>query len=61
MAVFRLTHCQNCHYFFRQLKNTVYEKRNNGSVIFMTFVAPQAYVARVQPTFEAILKRAQFE
>ena len=35
--------------------------QRDGSVIFMIFVAPQADFARFQPTFEAMLKSAQFK
>ena len=35
--------------------------RSDGSVIFMIFVAPQADFARFQPTYEAMLKSAQFK
>ena len=35
--------------------------QRDGSVIFMIFVAPQADFARFQPTFESMLKSAQFK
>ena len=35
--------------------------QRDGSVIFMVFVAPQTDFARFQPTFEAMLKSAQFK
>ena len=35
--------------------------RNEGSVIFMIFVAPQSDFARLQPTYEAMVKSAQFK
>jgi len=35
--------------------------RNDGSVIFLIFVAPQSDFARFQPTHEAMLKSAQFK
>ena len=34
--------------------------QRDGSVIFMIFVAPQAEFSRFQPTYEAMLKSAQF-
>jgi hypothetical protein len=34
--------------------------RQDGSVIFMVFVAPQADFARFQPTYEAMIKSVQF-
>ena len=34
--------------------------QNDGSVIFMLFVAPQAQFERFQPTYEAMLKSVQF-
>lgn len=34
--------------------------QNDGSVIFMVFVAPQSQFERFQPTYEAILKSVQF-
>ena len=35
--------------------------RKDGSMIFMIFVAPQADFARLQPTYEAMIKSAQFK
>jgi len=35
--------------------------RSDGSMLFMIFVAPQADFARFQPTYEAMLKSAQFK
>jgi hypothetical protein len=35
--------------------------QRDGSVLFMIFVAPQSDFARFQPTFEAMLKSAQFK
>ena len=35
--------------------------RTDGSMIFMIFVAPQSDFARFQPTYEAMLKSAQFK
>jgi len=35
--------------------------RSDGSVIFMIFVAPQADFDRLQPTYDAMLKSAQFK
>lgn len=35
--------------------------QHNGSVIFLIFVAPQSDFARFQPTYEAMLKSAQFQ
>jgi len=32
----------------------------DGSLIFMIFVAPEADFARLQPTYEAMLKSVQF-
>jgi len=34
--------------------------QQNGSVIFMIFVAPQSHFDRFQPTFEAMLKSVRF-
>jgi hypothetical protein len=34
---------------------------HDGSLIFMIFVAPQADFARLQPTYEAMLKSMQFQ
>ena len=36
-------------------------QRRDGSVIYMIFVAPRSDFARFQPTFEAMLKSAQFK
>jgi hypothetical protein len=35
--------------------------RNDGSMVFMIFVAPEADFPRLQPTYEAMLKSAQFK
>jgi hypothetical protein len=35
--------------------------RHDGSLIFMIFVAPQADFARLQPTYEGMLKSVQFQ
>jgi hypothetical protein len=35
--------------------------RNDGSMIFMIFVAPQSDFARFQPTFEAMVKSVQLK
>ena len=35
--------------------------RSDGSMIFMIFVAPQPDFDRFQPTYEAMLKSAQFK
>jgi Zn-dependent protease with chaperone function len=35
--------------------------RSDGSAIFMVFVAPQSDFARLQPTYEAMLKSLQFQ
>jgi hypothetical protein len=35
--------------------------RNDGSVIFMIFVAPQRDFDRLKPTYEAMVRSAQFK
>jgi hypothetical protein len=35
--------------------------RNDGSLVFMIFVAPDADFPRLQPTYEAMLKSLQFK
>ena len=35
--------------------------RNDGSLIFMIFIAPESEFSRFQPTYEAMLKSAQFK
>lgn len=36
-------------------------QQNDGSLIYMIFVAPESDFSRLQPTFEAMLRSAQFK
>ena len=45
----------------RQLTWLVTVPRADGSVIFMIFVAPESDFARLQPTYEAMVKSAHLK